>query len=118
MGERSGTFIEGLAPVALKESNVHCRVKRGASMPGKTAEGWLYVAVILDLLSRLVVGWAMGERNDEELVSRALAMALLRRDPPMEMLLHSDQGSPYTSHGYQGKLLERGIVVSMSRTGA
>ncbi|WP_040446988.1 IS3 family transposase, partial [Ktedonobacter racemifer] len=82
-----------------------------------TSEGWLYVAVILDLFSRLVVGWAMGEHNDEELVSRALDMALLRRDPPKGMLLHSDQGSPYTSHGYQHKLAERGIVVSMSRTG-
>ena len=59
----------------------------------------------------------MEEHNDEELVSRALAMALLRREPPAEMLLHSDQGSPYTSQGYQGKLAERGIVVSMSRTG-
>lgn len=82
-----------------------------------TSEGWLYVAVILDLFSRLVVGWAMGEHNDEELVSRALEMALLRREPPAEMLLHSDQGSPYTSQGYQGKLTERGIVVSMSRVG-
>jgi putative transposase len=82
-----------------------------------TSEGWLYVAVVLDLFSRLVVGWAMSEHNDEELVSRALDMALLRRDPPAEMLLHSDQGSPYTSHGYQSKLLDRGIVGSMSRTG-
>ncbi len=82
-----------------------------------TSEGWLYVAVILDLFSRLVVGWAMGEHNDEQLVSRALDMALSRRNPPKEMLLHSDQGSPYTSHGYQGKLAERGIVVSMSRVG-
>lgn len=82
-----------------------------------TAEGWLSVAVVLDLFSRLVVGWAMGEHNDEDLVSRALDMALLRRDPPAEMLVHSDQGSPYTSHGSQGKLLDRGIVVSMSRTG-
>ena len=75
------------------------------------------MAVILDLFSRLVVGWAMGEHNDEALVSQALDMALLRREPPAEMLLHSDQGSPYTSHGYQSKLLERGIVASMSRTG-
>lgn len=82
-----------------------------------TSEGWLYVAVILDLFSRLVVGWSMGEHNDENLVSQALSMALLRRDPPTEMLLHSDQGSPYTSQGYLGKLAERGIVVSMSRTG-
>jgi putative transposase len=82
-----------------------------------TSEGWLYVAVILDLFSRLVVGWAMGEHNDEELVSRALEMALSRRDPPAEMLLHSDQGSSYTSQGYQRKLAERAIVVSMSHVG-
>ena len=82
-----------------------------------TSEGWLYVAVVLDLFSRLVVGWAMGEHNDEALVSRALHMALLRRDPPMHMLVHSDQGSPYTSQGYQGILAARGIAVSMSRVG-
>lgn len=82
-----------------------------------TSEGWLSVAVILDLFSRLVVGWAMGEHNDEKLVSRALEMALLHRSPPCEMLVHSDQGSPYTSHGYQHKLEERGIVARMSRTG-
>lgn len=64
-----------------------------------TAEGWLYVAVILDLFSRLVVGWAMSASNDEHLVRQALEMALLRRSLPKEMLLHSDQGSPYTSTG-------------------
>ena len=64
-----------------------------------TAEGWLYLAVILDLFSRLVVGWAMGVTNDEEFVTLALEMALVRRSPPPEMLLHSDQGSPYTSTG-------------------
>jgi len=82
-----------------------------------TGEGWLYVAVVLDLFSRLVVGWAMGEHNDEVLVSLALDMALVRRDPPAQMLLHSDQGSPYTSLGYQRKLQERQIVVSMSNVG-
>jgi transposase InsO family protein len=82
-----------------------------------TSEGWLYVAAILALFSRLVVGWAMGEHNDERLVSQALDMALVRREPPTEMLVHSDQGSPYTSSGYQSKLAERGIVVSMSRVG-
>lgn len=71
-----------------------------------TSEGWLYMAVSLDLFSRLVVGWAMGAHNDEELVSRALEMALVRRTPPAEMLLHSDQGSPYTRRGYQGQLPE------------
>jgi transposase InsO family protein len=82
-----------------------------------TGEGWLYLAVVLDLFSRLVVGWAMGEHNDEELVSRALDMALQRRDPPALMLLHSDQGSPYTSRGYQCKLSARAIVVSRSGVG-
>ncbi len=82
-----------------------------------TTEGWLYVAVILDLFSGLFVGWAMDQRNDEELVRRAFEMALLRRSPPTEMLLHSDQGSPYTAIGYLSRLAERGILVSMSRTG-
>lgn len=82
-----------------------------------TAEGWLYVAIILDLFSRLVVGWAMGTSNDEQLVTLALEMALVRRSPPREMLLHSDQGSTYTSTGYQARLAALGIVVSMSRTG-
>jgi putative transposase len=82
-----------------------------------TTEGWLYVAVILDLFSRLVVGWAMDGRNDEALVRRALEMALLRRTPPSEMLLHSDQGSPYTATGYLSRLAGLSIVVSMSRAG-
>lgn len=82
-----------------------------------TAEGWLYVAVILDLFSRLVVGWAMEQNNDERLVRQALEMALVRRSSPKEMLLHSDQGSPYTSTGYLAKLADLGIAVSMSRTG-
>jgi len=82
-----------------------------------TTEGWLYVAVILELFSRLVVGWAMDSHNDEQLVRRALVMALLRRSPPSEMLLHSDQGSPYTATSYLSRLAEVGIVVSMSRTG-
>jgi putative transposase len=82
-----------------------------------TTEGWLYVAIILDLFSRLVVGWAMRTSNDEELVRLALEMALVRRSPPREMLLHSDQGSPYTSTGYLTRLTHLGIVVSMSRTG-
>lgn len=82
-----------------------------------TAEGWLYLAVILDLFSRLVVGWAMSGSNDEGLVTLALEMALVRRSPPREMLLHSDQGSTYTSTGYLARLTASGIVVSMSRTG-
>lgn len=82
-----------------------------------TAEGWLYVAVILDLFSRLVVGWAMEAHNEEPLVRRALEMALVRRSPPHEMLLHSDQGSPYTATGYLARFADLGSVVRMSRTG-
>jgi putative transposase len=82
-----------------------------------TTEGWLYVALILDLFSRLVVGWAMSQHNDEQLVRQALEMAASRRCPPKEMLLHSDQGSPYTSAAYLHRLRELGIVVSMSRVG-
>ena len=82
-----------------------------------TAEGWLYVAVVLDLFSRLVVGWAMSQHNDEPLVRQALEMAVARREPPTEMLLHSDQGSPYTSTGYLHRLSELGMGVSMSRVG-
>ena len=82
-----------------------------------TSEGWLYVAVILDLFSRLVLGWAMSANHDEELVRLALEMALLRRSPPSEMLLHSDQGSPSTAAGYLARLAELGIMVSMSRGG-
>nr|WP_220211083.1 IS3 family transposase [Reticulibacter mediterranei] len=82
-----------------------------------TGEGWLYVAVVLDLFSRLVVGWAMGPHNDEELVRNAFEMALLRRSPPRELLVHSDQGSTYTATGYLTRLASLGIVVSMSAAG-
>ena len=82
-----------------------------------TKEGWLSVAVVLDLFSRLVVGWAMGPHNDEELVRNAFEMALLRRSPPRELLLHSDQGSPYTATSYLARLAELAVVVSMSAVG-
>ena len=82
-----------------------------------TAEGWLYVAVILDLFSRLVVGWAMGPHNDEALVRTALEMALLHRQPPSELFVHSDQGSPYTASTYLSRLRSLGVQVSMSRVG-
>jgi putative transposase len=82
-----------------------------------TAEGWLYAAVIVDLFSRLVVGWAMGASHDEELVTLAFEMALVGRSPAKERRLPSDQGSPSTSKGYLARLAEVGIVVSLSRTG-
>jgi len=80
-----------------------------------TAEGWLYVAVVLDLFSRLVVGWGMGPHNDEALVRTAFEMALLHRSPPSELLVHSDQGSTFTATAHQARLASLGVVVSMSR---
>jgi transposase InsO family protein len=84
----------------------------------QTAEGWLYVAVILDLFSRLVVGWAMSASEDSELTELALRMAVARRHPGSDVLHHSDRGTEFTSERYQAALRELGIeVVSMSRTG-
>jgi putative transposase len=83
----------------------------------ETAEGWLYLAVILDLFSRLVVGWAMAATEDGHLVELALRMALATRRPPAGLLHHSDRGSEFTSERYQAVLRQAGIEVSMSRTG-
>jgi putative transposase len=82
-----------------------------------TAEGWLYLAAVLDLFSRKVVGWAMSEQMDTTLVDTALHMAVQGRQPPPNLLHHSDQGSQYTSMAYQIRLLSANIQVSMSRVG-
>jgi putative transposase len=83
----------------------------------QTQEGWLYLAGILDLYSRKIVGWAMSERIDTALVLQALSMALLHRNPPRELLLHSDRGVQYASADYRRALSQAGLVASMSRTG-
>ena len=82
-----------------------------------TGEGWLYLAVILDLCSRFAVGWAMSERITDDLTLDALGMALARRRPPRGLLRHSDRGSQYASADYQRMLAQHGIVCSMSRRG-
>jgi len=82
-----------------------------------TAEGWLYVAVVLDLYSRRVVGWSMQAGMTSQLVADALMMAVWRRGKPVELLHHSDQGSQYTSEHFQKLLAEQGITCSMSRAG-
>jgi putative transposase len=82
-----------------------------------TAEGWLYVAVVLDLYSRRVVGWAMRSEMTAQLVIDALVMAVWRRGTPKELLHHSDQGSQYASEDFQRLLAAHGIVCSMSRKG-
>jgi transposase InsO family protein len=82
-----------------------------------TGEGWLYLAVILDLCSRLVVGWAVSERITRELTLNALEMALVRRRPRRGLVHHSDRGSQYASGDYQAALAAEGMVCSMSRRG-
>jgi putative transposase len=82
-----------------------------------TDEGWLYVAVVIDMYSRYVVGWSMQASMTSQLVSDALIMALWRRGKPQGVLHHSDQGSQYTSDDFQRQLAEHGIACSMSRRG-
>lgn len=82
-----------------------------------TQEGWLYLAVILDLYSRRCVGWAMGEHPDEQLAEAALRQALVGRQPPRGLLHHTDRGSTYTSAAYRRLVAESGMIASMSRTG-
>ena len=82
-----------------------------------TAEGWLYLAVMLDLFSRRVVGWAASATNDRALALAALARALTARRPQPGLVHHSDRGSPYASDDYRSALKAAGLVPSMSRTG-
>jgi putative transposase len=82
-----------------------------------TAEGWLYVAVVLDLYSRRIVGWSMSATMTAELVTDALVMAIWRRGKPRELLHHSDRGSQYTSEQCQRLMTEHGVTCSLSRSG-
>jgi len=110
-------------PVAANELNRNFT----ASAPNKvwvtdityiwTREGWSYLAAILDLFSRRVVGWSMDSHLDRTLALDALGMALRTRCPEAGLIHHSDRGVQYASEEYQGRLLERGIVCSMSRKG-
>lgn len=82
-----------------------------------TAEGWLYLAVVLDLYSRRIVGWAMSDSLHRQLVIEALQMALTTRQPAPGLLHHSDRGSQYASDDYQALLTKAEIIGSMSRKG-
>lgn len=82
-----------------------------------TLEGFLYLAGILDVFSRRVVGWAMAEHMREDLVEDALRLALAQRQPGRDLLHHSDQGSQYTSDDYRALLVQHHIRLSMSRSG-
>jgi putative transposase len=82
-----------------------------------TAEGWLYVAAVIDLFSRRVVGWSMRAAMTAQLVTDALVMAIWRRGKPDALLHHSDRGSQYTSEQFQKLMADHGVVCSMSRSG-
>ncbi|KAA3630146.1 MAG: IS3 family transposase [Proteobacteria bacterium] len=82
-----------------------------------TRQGWLYLAMVLDLFSRQIIGWAMSNRNNSLLVQDALTMALWRRGKVRGAIVHSDQGSTYASRGYQELLRTQGLRCSMSRKG-
>ena len=83
----------------------------------ETEEGWMYLAVVLDLFSRKVIGVAMGEEQKTELPLKALKQALAVREPQKDWIHHSDRGSQYRSWAYQKVLREAGAVISLSRAG-
>jgi putative transposase len=82
-----------------------------------TAEGWLYVAAVVDLSSRRVVGWSMSTAMTAQLVTDALVMAIWRRGKPDALVHHSGRGSQYSSEQFQRLMAENGVVCSMSRSG-
>ena len=83
----------------------------------RTHEGWLYLAVVVDLFSRKIIGWSMQSRMTNDIVLNALLMAVWRRNPQKQMLVHSGQGRQYTSHEWQSFLKSHGLEGSMSRRG-
>lgn len=83
----------------------------------RTRAGWLYLAVVLDLFSRKVVGWAMAPNMPSDLVCTALQMAIAQRQPPAGLVVHSDRGSQYASADHQALLASHGLIGSMSRKG-
>jgi len=82
-----------------------------------TQEGWIYLAIVIDLYSRRVVGWCIDKRMTTSLVKRALIMAYNQRNPPKDLIHHSDRGSQYASHEYQKLLQQYNMRPSMSRKG-
>jgi putative transposase len=82
-----------------------------------TAEGWLYLAIVLDLFSRRIVGWAVSDRLKKDLAMTALRQAIVMRQPPLGTIHHSDRGSQYCSQDYQQMLRENGFMISMSGRG-
>lgn len=83
----------------------------------ETREGWLYLAIVLDLYSRAIVGWSMSSKNDGQLVRNAVCMAIEQRNISQPVLVHSDQGCQYTAAAYQDLLKQHNLICSMSRKG-
>lgn len=84
----------------------------------RTGQGWMYLAVVMDLYSRRIIGWSIHKRMTVDLVERAMQMALNLRQPTNALIFHSDRGSQYTSHRFQQQLRNNNITASMSRRGA
>lgn len=84
----------------------------------RTYEGWLYLAVVCDLYSRMIIGWSMRNSAKNNLVSDALLMAIMRRQPKKQVIIHSDQGSQYTSNQWKSFCKKHNLILSMSRKGA
>lgn len=80
-----------------------------------TQTGWIHLAIVMDLYSRRIIGWSMGEQIDKELTQNALQMALMSRQPTKAIMHHSDQGKEYTNNDYQALLKEQNMIISMSR---
>ena len=83
----------------------------------QTGEGWLYLAIVLDLFNREIVGWSIKPRMTADIVTDALTMAWFRRKPGEGVIFHSDRGSQYAGHAMSAKLTEYGMTASMSRKG-
>ncbi|OKR00145.1 IS3 family transposase, partial [Pseudomonas aeruginosa] len=106
-----------------REAHVRFCERLGVKLPRptypyiRTYEGWLYLAVVLDLFSRQVIGWSMKPRMCSDLAIDALLMAVWRRKPKQEVMIHSDQGSQFSSSDWQSFLKANNLISSMSRRG-
>jgi transposase InsO family protein len=120
---KATTNSEHDRPVAANLLDREFRVERPDSVYAddityiQTGEGWLYLAVLIDLYSRAVMGWAMSERMTAQLMNDALMMAIWKRNPPKGLMVHSDHGSQYASELYQKTLKDHEFICSMSRKG-
>jgi putative transposase len=128
-GRRPKRFVpkttDSAHDLPIAENILDRQFKAGAGTPAwvtdityiPTREGWLYLAAVMDLRTREILGWAMADNMRVELVHDALSMAIARRTPGEHLLHHSDRGTQYACQGYRKLLAERQITSSMSRTG-